>query len=485
MRNRIPLLAAALLAFLFGVNCYRAATQSLTIDEAFTFHRYLDQPLAAIFTQFDANNHVLYSLLGKALTSLWGQSEFVIRLVSLQGGIVYLVTVYRVCRLLFGGRWLFLLAVALLSLNPLMLDYLSAARGYGLATALVLAALDQLLRYLREPGQTFRLYWASIALSLAVGANLTALWPGLALVTSFAVLHLGQAGLSRNWQRLRQRAANLIDHLAVPGVVLTLSIVLFPFLKAERKDFYVGAEDLPASLSSIWFAAMWRDGNHWPPEWQQPLLQFFETAGYAMLPLVIVCCAALLVIAIRRREGPGALLIPATLLLTLAVLFAANHVFGILYPYRRTGLYLLPLASLTLMLVVLQAGRFAPIASIIPLACVFEFLAGWNLHFYDEWAFDASNRQMAKIVRALPRPAGRKARLRANWQCMQSWRYYIKRYRLDWVELVDGREATGSFDVFVLLSEDAPLLAKHNLRTLLQEPVSGARLAIPSPDQSQ
>src|SRR4030081_1537963 len=99
--------AIVFLAGLFVANLYRAATQSLTIDEAFTYQLYLAKNLRAILTEYDANNHVLYTLLAKLSVGLFGKSEFAIRLPSVLGGLVYFYAVFRVCWSFFADRWLF------------------------------------------------------------------------------------------------------------------------------------------------------------------------------------------------------------------------------------------------------------------------------------------------------------------------------------------------------------------------------------------
>src|SRR5882762_7016896 len=129
------------IAFVFITNLYRAATQSLTIDEAFTYNLYLSKNLHAILTQFDANNHVLFTLLARTAVSFLGKAEWVLRLPTILAGLLYLVVVYKLCRLLLGEGWLLLLGVAALVLNPYLLDFLSAARGYGLAIALLMLAI--------------------------------------------------------------------------------------------------------------------------------------------------------------------------------------------------------------------------------------------------------------------------------------------------------------------------------------------------------
>ncbi len=57
--------AAMLLLVLLAANIYRAATQSLVHDEAFYYDRFLHDGLSAVFTRYDASNHVLHTLLAR------------------------------------------------------------------------------------------------------------------------------------------------------------------------------------------------------------------------------------------------------------------------------------------------------------------------------------------------------------------------------------------------------------------------------------
>jgi hypothetical protein len=58
--------ATLVLVFTFSLlNIYRAATQSITIDEAYTYLSFVKPTLWEIMTRYDANHHVLHSLLCK------------------------------------------------------------------------------------------------------------------------------------------------------------------------------------------------------------------------------------------------------------------------------------------------------------------------------------------------------------------------------------------------------------------------------------
>jgi hypothetical protein len=106
-------------------------------------------------------------------------------------------------------RWLvFLLGCAALTLNPILLDFLVAARGYGLAMAGLFWALFQMLAWFDEERfneEAFtdrshggaseaqlrkRLWKAALGCSIAVAANLTLLMPVFVLAAAFCVLIL-------------------------------------------------------------------------------------------------------------------------------------------------------------------------------------------------------------------------------------------------------------------------------------------------------
>src|ERR1700704_2410020 len=90
--------AVALLAFLLASNIYRARSQSITIDEAFTYSSFLGTKHFWLFDGAVANNHVLYTLLCKLSIVLFGLSELTLRLPSLAGGLLYFIGLFRLSR---------------------------------------------------------------------------------------------------------------------------------------------------------------------------------------------------------------------------------------------------------------------------------------------------------------------------------------------------------------------------------------------------
>ena len=136
MRLAAKQLSIFLLCAVFLLCLYRAATQSFTIDESFTFLHYVNVSFSQAIAEYSANNHVLQSLLMRVFRRLLGRSELVMRLPTLIGCVLYLTAVYGITSASIRNGWLRLLALAVMTLNPLVLDLLVAARGYALALGL-------------------------------------------------------------------------------------------------------------------------------------------------------------------------------------------------------------------------------------------------------------------------------------------------------------------------------------------------------------
>src|SRR5262245_41102857 len=99
---------------------------------------------------------------------MFGVSEFALRIPALFGWVLILVIFLRLSRLLFGESRVAFVVFLLLAFNPFLLDYCSIARGYGMATALFLLALEQFLALLDRPKETWRYGLAGVTLALAV-----------------------------------------------------------------------------------------------------------------------------------------------------------------------------------------------------------------------------------------------------------------------------------------------------------------------------
>lgn len=446
-------ITAGLFCFLLALVVYRAKTQAFTIDEAFAFNLYVDQPLSQFATHYDACNHVLHTLATKFVRYWLGTSELVLRLVSLAGALLYLIAAARLCRMIAGAGWARVAGFAALGFNPLVLDFLVAARGYGLAVALLLWSLYYSLRWLEESKNTKLLWRAGLCAGLSIAANLTMLVPVAAL--GFVVLVCGFRG---------RRTFEVLDHFGGPAVVTAFVLLILPLSHAAASNFYLGSGSLADAAGTLWNASI-----RYQPE-RSPLA-FLDNPAPLLALLCVSTGATGLVLLARRRPDPLAVIGPV-LLLSIAALVALHRFAGVLYPYGRTGLYLIPLLLLALLGVPRHAG--VPVVAVFALA----FAAQLDTRFFGDWKFDAANHRLARVLAAQPAARENKV-LAVSWVYEQSFKYYRKRRRLHWLRpeiLTRDLEKTPA-DYYVLTPEDSGLVDKLGLEVLARDRLSGATLA--------
>ncbi len=481
-------LAATLLAIVFAVNVYRAWSQSITSDEAFAESLFLNGKWSQLVRSYDASHHVLHTYLCKLTTEALGLSEFSLRLPSLLAGGLYLAMAYRLSRRLFGERRLFLFSTALLALNPLVLDFLSAARGYGLALALFLYALDQTLQWMGSETPPARLWRAGVGLGLSVAANLTLLVPAAAL--GGIVLALGvRRGVWRD----------AIDCFAVPGIVVCFLLVVFPLSWARRDNFYVGLSSLADSVKDLTALSLYHHPLEGPRAAVVPpssvWFAIFRILAPALLTATAAAAAALCYRLIRGSSpaawNPASRFLMAgggTLLLSVAMLAAMHRFGGVPYPTGRTGLYLIPLFTLTALALPesLGSSRWGRLAAGMPLwlvsvAWLWHYAVYFQTRYYGEWLYDSSTKRIMAVLverqREHPRPL---VRVGIHWMLEPSMNFYRRTWKLNWLAPLDRKGAGGDFDVYVLLGENSALVETRNLRVLFADRVSGAIVAVPA-----
>ena len=481
-------IAILLLLAILAMSIYRARTQSITADEAFAESLFLGGNLSQMLKSYDASHHMLQTFLAKASILAFGLSEFTLRLPSLLGGLLYLITVYRLSRHVFGEGRRFLLAFALASLNPLVLDYLSIARGYGLALALFLWSLHQVLLYTGGDHDSSRVYKAGLGLGLSVAANLTLLAPGTALAVVFILVLAGS-----------RRLSTALDSFVVPGIVTAFVFVILPLTKATRDSFYVGEPTAFGSLNNLVAFSMFHHVLDRRISLFLPQPSFwYALFGYVLVPAVLSAAAvasAVLLWRWRGRrdlalfDGPSRFLLlgGGSLVLSVVLLITLHGAFKVLYPHGRTGLYLIPLFTLTaLALPASIRGRPTcfrlldrPVLA-VGLVSVVVYLLQFPTHVYGEWAYDSSTKHIVNLIRDRHRdsPSG-KLSLGVTWTLEPSLNFYRRIYKLDWMAPVERKDPDSYHDYYVLLEGDAALLRKRALRVLYSNPAAGVYLAEP------
>lgn len=153
VRRHRALAVISTLAFFWVL--LRAVVQSITIDEATTYHFFLTRDISLVWAP-SSNNHLLNSFLMYVSIHLFGTSNLTARLPAILGAALYITGVARLSRIIGRTTLVQLTSFICLACNPFILDFLVAARGYSLAlgfftTSVVLTAQVGLSRNASAP----------------------------------------------------------------------------------------------------------------------------------------------------------------------------------------------------------------------------------------------------------------------------------------------------------------------------------------------
>jgi hypothetical protein len=438
---------------------YRALTQALVHDEAFFFDRFVDGAWSQIWAPYDAANHVLYSVLAKVSITLFGLSEFTLRLPSVLAGFALMIATFAIlstCRSRIL-RWTVYVAIGL---HPLLLDFSIAARGYGLSLTLLAWAIYATMRN--------RPIRAGFLAGLAISANLTVLVPVAALMLARFLQTEG------GWRpRTRQTAM-----LALPVIITAAAICYLPLRTATRASYYVGFDSLKDSLFNLTYSSLHASVR-------EGLLGSFETArvvAYAVVPLVLALGLAIGIaswgadVKLRYR-----LIAPLTLAISLPILLALHGVFDVKYPVDRTGLYLMYLAGISWALIA-DAGRRlgSSVGVLIALLLLIQFATQLQAHLFEVWGYDADIKEVVRRIQqeCRDKPAGAVS-VSVSAVHQPALEFYRKYDRIACAQPFDWNVPTQftGHDYYVYNRGDRNVSEAVGLQVLISEPVSGIILA--------
>jgi 4-amino-4-deoxy-L-arabinose transferase-like glycosyltransferase len=441
-----------------AVCAYRAATQSFVADEAFTFNNFVAGTWRDLYFQYDANNHLLFSILSKISMSIFGDSEFALRLPSVIAGFFLMLGVWRVLAHV-GSRAARWIAFAAIGLNPLVLDFSTAARGYGLAMALLVWALFM--------SMTKRYKTAGVLLGLAVSANFTAAFFAVGLLV--ACVLLGDGSFVRRLVRFIAMGV-----LAAVPVLLSCWGVL-PLM--HQSNFYVGYSALHDSMFDLIYKSILAS----------PHAGLFGTwivayrLTFPALPMIIVFIGLASFIAWRR--GNRTEVIPAVALGAAgAGMIGAHYAFGIKYPIDRTGLNLMVLFGVVWALAAgnTSNGPLRAANLLLGALLAIQFATQFHTSYFEVWWYDRSAKTIARIIEQEIRgkPPG-SVSIGATEMHQPALEYYRVRDRLAALRPVQRAEVTliAGQDYYVLNQSDPSFAAAREHTVLFSDPFAGVVLA--------
>lgn len=486
VRQIYRIAAIALLGLLFAINVYRAATQSVTHDEALTYELFVGAPWSIVFNSFDANHHVLHTIICKVFVDLMGVSTLSLRMASLLGGLLYFFVIFRICERLLGASWYMLLGIALLTLNPYMLDFLSAARGYGMAVALFLLAFWEMLCWMTDP-KSLHMIRAGVALGLSVAANLVFAPPSIGLALMFLIAVVNQRAAFQPEVTISKKGKKKEEPNPYPTVSQALLrffllfvatawlILMYPISNAVSEQFYVGAQSLSQASESLVHESL-------------PLapMLVIATLAFVVLPALLATSAFLGWRAASRwvkasLSEKSLMLLGGTMLIAFLSFVVGHMTTNVPYPEGRTGLYWIPLLTLSGLIIAQLYERATALLAIPMAACVALFLAEFRVDYYADWPYDSETKTLVEQIRShKPNVDNRKLTVAGSWQLEPSLNFYRVSDHLDWMAEVERGEPKSGADLYVLLSQDSRFVDQLHLKTIYKGSRSGTILAEPS-----
>ncbi len=436
-------IARCYLATLVVVSVVRAITQSVTPGEAANYVRFAAPEWAGALGHFDVSNHVLNTLLMRISTTRFHLTELSMRLPSLMAGALYLWAVYRLAIRWFGGGAAFLAMLGLMTLNPMVIDALSEARGYGAALAVWLLAFDLILQATQE-FSVRNLNLAAVFLGLSMVASLAFAAPACALLI-----------VAMLWFRSQRDAGG--RHPYMPHLMfLTLFVMLtIPVNRAQWATLGIGATNLRQTLNELTSLSL---GS------SLKVLTGAVRVGVALAALAGIAAALRYW---RQRAGAVAAVTGAVFAISLILLLGAHRYLRTPFP-QEGGLYLVVLGALLFSALFLkQRSKAAQIVWLAVAGVVLVRYAGlFRFGAYAAGEPYSGGRTVAKMLRKTAGTANVRVGVSQDAEPILS--YYRLRYRqANWQP--DAKSVDAPFDYYVLTPRDAALIEQRHLHVIYRD----------------
>lgn len=457
----VTYVVAAVGLLVFGLAVFKAYYSPFTHDESLSYNLYAGYSVPDIISYVNTygltNNHILNTLLLKLCGAIFGSNTLGLRLPNLLAFAAYLYIGYRLLKRL-NSPWLLLGGFLLFAGNLFLVDFFALARGYGLANALLLAALWQLLLVMEQPAT--RKHIAVLVFSgLAVLANFTLLHVALTVVAVHTFIIYRQ-----------QRPVNFPAFLktcryAVFFVLVMGALLYEPFRTIIKWDTTFGGYD------TFWSSAV--KGLLMVTIYVPENLSWLDAAE--ILTAALTIAAVLIVLnSVRQKKQSDAPVYLALLIIPSLLFIAQHYLLGSAYPVNRTVQYMIPLFILLLVSAVplLPGLRKIP-AFVVVAAGIWSsiyFAQHYSMRVYGEWPYDASNKVVISDIEQLR--DGKPVKLAINWMLEPGLSFERNRRQATWLAPPDRSGLNREADFYYCFAEDTAALAASGKKQIRVYPIS-------------
>ena len=433
--------------------CHRAWVQSITLDEADTFLHWIAPDEPSHWSPH-SNNHVLNSLLIRFFVWLFGLSPMALRAPALIGGTLYIAAIYRLCNLVVRAGFVRLALFVAFVYNPFIMDYLVAARGYGLALGFFAMALflfsQRILREEGAGGSEIRreAIWISTFVGLAICGNFTFAYAGgFLLMVSVALTAIRSSAKST--------ARALAAH-ALPVLLVLLIFAGSALTELPRSQLIWGSESLLQSWRDIREASFIELNPYLVNPLFAKVLQLLQRGLFQAAAVFGIACL-LLIVADRRRlkknsEAKSRLVLAASamtiLILSVAACWIQFKLLRIPLPLERASIWVVPLAMLSFGSTV-AALPFAPLSlwrrislavrdfgiAIVAISAVY-FIGEIRDSYFRLWKDGAEVKEAFPVIIGAARRAGVNV-VASDWFVTSPLRFYKVPHNVEGINFIE------------------------------------------------
>lgn len=411
---------------------YRASTFTFTHDESLSYAGFTWQPE----WKYDANNHLLNSVLMKLCTHLFGNSELSLRFPNILAHILYLGCTLAILKRV-KETTLIILGFVFLNLNPFILDYFFVARGYGLALAFQMLGIYFMIQsYENKKNQRFVLflYLSTFSGALSVLSNFTFLNFYLPLLLVSAWFLFSDATLVRFTLNKFKQAVVLFS---INGLVVVFALVKLLNLKKLGRLYFGGKTGLliDDTIGSLIHVSIYSSSSI------EKALSIFIAVLFILLLL-----QAFLSFIIQKKTSLFTLF---SLLLSSATALSIiqHYVINTPWPFERSAIYFLPIFALTIIgsLQNLLHSRITQpkiltgiISALIAIPICCNLFINFNSHPIHEWGYDLHDDEVLTIIdqdRKCFFPS-KVINIGNSWQMEPVLNYYRVTHNNSWLSVV-------------------------------------------------
>lgn len=401
---------------LFVYVILRAYTLGFTIDESKTFTILIGEKQWIL----TANNHWLNTILTYLSYKLFGPSELALRLPNILGFLFYSYYCYKLVVEKSTSIISTIAPILFLMLNPLVIDFFSLARGYGLAMAFFSGSLYYFLRFYEDP-------YSNKALVKGIVFSILTIYANYAFIVSIIALHIGYLVRIYSTMPAFRSIGKQLLFLTFEAIALLPAVFNLLILKNGNQLYYGGTHNIVKDTLFSLF------NNTFP-------IKLVADQNAAILILISV--AIIFGLIIKKQNSLKFLLIILFSVLLIPVLL--HSTLDMKYPLDRTALYWVVIFGvyfhvLLENLIYIKRKNSVYLTGItiycISFLVVYGFFCTANVSYCQLWKFDADTRSMLEVLNEETK-SGEKIRLGVHVLFEPTINYYKIAKDYNFIELV-------------------------------------------------